>query len=44
MNYKSSSSAWTGRAPRTVSERWPEHPRTVRPGLWWRLLIWITGH
>ena len=44
MSYRSNSSAWTGRAPRTMAERWPSHPVSVRPGFWWRFLIFITGH
>lgn len=43
MNYRASSSAWTGRACRTTSERWPDHPVRPKIGIWRRLLILICG-
>lgn len=45
-NYRNNSSAFTGRAPRTISERWPDMPvsRLGWPGFWHRLLVWLVGH
>lgn len=44
-DYRRASSAWTGRAPRSVEERWPACPVVAeKPGFWYRVLLFITGH
>ena len=44
MSYRfKSSSAWTGRFPRSTDQRWPNHPVSYRPGFWRRLLVWFCG-
>lgn len=42
-NYRATSSAWTGRAPRSTCERWPADPVSIRSSIWRRLLVWFCG-
>lgn len=41
--YRSTSSAWTGRAPRTVEERWPSAPVSAPAGWFSQLLTRLFG-
>ena len=42
--YRMYSSAWTGKAPRTMCGRWNDDPISIRTGWFERLLIRICGH
>lgn len=45
MSYRwKQSSAWTGRAPRSTDQRWPNHPRSFYNNPWRKFLIWLCGH
>lgn len=43
MSYRNNSSAWTGRAPRSINQRWPADPIPFRNSIWRRLLIAFCG-
>jgi hypothetical protein len=42
-NYRRDSGAWTGFAPRSIEQRWPTPPRSIKPGWFVRLVRRIFG-
>jgi hypothetical protein len=42
-NYRNSSSAWTGRAPRTLEQRWPSAPISAPASWLGRFRAWLFG-